>query len=106
MNMRVRTLRKALHLSQKEFAEKIGLKQNSVSCIEKGKSCLTEQNIKNICSQFYVNETWLRTGEGEMLDQKTKSHQEFFECFEKLPPSFQDYMIHMVKTYKVHSRNP
>lgn len=35
MNNRIRELRKALGLSQKEFAEKIGLKQNAISYMEK-----------------------------------------------------------------------
>lgn len=35
MNKRIRELRKALNLSQKDFAEKIGLKQNAISYMEK-----------------------------------------------------------------------
>ena len=60
MNIRIRELRKALNLSQKEFADKIGLKQNAISYMERGGSAVTEQNIKLICSQFSVNENWLR----------------------------------------------
>ncbi len=51
MNTRIRELRKALDLSQKEFADKIGLKQNAISYMERGGSAVTEQNIKVICSQ-------------------------------------------------------
>ena len=35
MNKRVRELRKALGFSQKEFAERLGLKQNAISYMEK-----------------------------------------------------------------------
>ena len=52
MNERIRKLRKALGFSQKEFAEKIGLKQNAISYMEKEGATVTEQNIKVICSQF------------------------------------------------------
>ena len=97
MNDRIHKLRTTLHLSQKEFAGRIGLKQNTISYIEQGKSGVTEQSIKNICSQFHVNEKWLRTGEGEMLIEKIKVRQEFFDIFEELPPAFQDYLIRMAQ---------
>lgn len=60
MNTRIRELRKTLNLTQKEFAQKIGLKQNAISYMEKADSTVTEQNIRTICSQFSVNENWLR----------------------------------------------
>lgn len=46
MNNRIRELRKTLNLSQREFAEKIGLKQNAISYMEKSRATVTEQNIK------------------------------------------------------------
>ncbi len=67
MNGRIKQLRNALDLSQKEFGDSIGLKSNSVSYIESGKNAVTEQNIKMICSIFHVNEEWLRSGIGEMF---------------------------------------
>lgn len=33
---------------------------------------MSDQNIKLICFAFDVNEEWLRTGEGEMLDDEAK----------------------------------
>ena len=70
MNERIRKLRKALGFSQKEFAEKIGLKQNAISYMEKEGATVTEQNIKVICSQFSVNEEWFRTGVGDPFVSK------------------------------------
>ena len=46
MNNRIRELRKSLDLSQKRFAEKIGLKQNAVSYMEKSGATVTEHVIK------------------------------------------------------------
>lgn len=93
MNNRIRELRKTLSLSQREFAEKIGLKQNAISYIEKSGSTVTEQNIKAICSQFSVNEIWLRTGSGKMFLENEKKHKEFFDIFDELSPVLQDYLI-------------
>lgn len=93
MNTRIRELRKSLNLSQKEFAKKIGLKQNAISYMEKNGSTVTEQNIKTICSQFSVNECWLRTGSGKMFLENEKKQKEFFDIFDELSPTLQDYLI-------------
>lgn len=97
MNTRIRTLRKSLNLSQKEFAEAIGLKQNAISYMEKAGSTVTEQNIKAICSQFSVNENWLRNGTGEMLLESDRKQKEFFAIFDELSPVLQDYLIQTAK---------
>lgn len=93
MNNRIREVRKILSLSQKDFAEKIGLKQNAISYMEKEGSTVTEQNIKNICHVFSVNEEWLRTGYGNIFLEETKKSKEFFEIFDKLSPILQEYLI-------------
>lgn len=65
-NTRIRKLRKALDLTQREFGERIGIKANTVTMIEKGRGT-SEQTIQAICREFHVSEAWLRTGEGEMF---------------------------------------
>lgn len=66
LNERIRKIRKALDLTQQEFAERIGMKRNSIALIESGRNT-SEQTIFAICREFNVNEEWLRTGEGEMF---------------------------------------
>lgn len=61
MNERIIILRKLLNLSQKEFGNKIGLLQATISAIELGKSSVTSQHIITICNVFSVNEEWLMT---------------------------------------------
>lgn len=97
MNDRIRAARKALGLSQKEFADQIGLKQNAVSHLEKDGSTITEQNIKAICLRFCVNETWLRTGSGPMFLETEKREKEFFSVLDRLSPALQDYLIQTAK---------
>lgn len=97
MNERIHELRKTLGLSQKEFAKQIGLKQTSISIIEKPGSTITEQNIKAICLRFCVNETWLRTGSGPMFLETEKREKEFFSVFDRLSPALQDYLIQTAK---------
>lgn len=97
MNGRIRELRKVLELSQKEFAQKIGLKQNAISYMEKSGATVTEQNIKAICTQFSVSEHWLRTGCGKMFLENEKKQREFFDIFDQLSPALQDYLIKTAK---------
>jgi len=52
MNERIKVLRKALNLTQKQLGEVLGIKDSAVSKIEKGENCLTEQNIKSICREL------------------------------------------------------
>ena len=70
---RFKTLRKELGLTQQEFAERINLRRNSIAQIELGYRNPSGAVLALICKTFNVNETWLRTGEGEMrlnLDRK------------------------------------
>ena len=65
INARIRSIRKDLRISQKDFGAKIGLGQGAVSFMEQNGNTVIEQNIRLICETFGINEAWLRTGEGE-----------------------------------------
>ena len=73
MNTRIKKLRKTLELTQQVFAEKIGLKQNSIALIESGKRNISDQAVLSICREFNVNEEWLRTGTGEIFKATSNS---------------------------------
>lgn len=72
INERVQKVLKASSLTQSEFAEKIGIKQGSLSLICSGKSGIGDRTIADICRVFGVDLIWLRTGVGEMFKQKTR----------------------------------
>lgn len=67
MNDRIKKIRKHLDLTQTEFAKRIGTTQNTLTGYENGRRKPSNSVINNICKEFNVNETWLRTGEGEMF---------------------------------------
>lgn len=69
MNRRVFALRKTLNLTLEDFGKRIGVNKTSVSCWESGRRNLSEQSIRSICREFEVNESWLRSGVGEMFIQ-------------------------------------
>ena len=67
MNERLKKLRKELDMTQQEFADRIGIKRNSLANYETGRNTPIDAIIVSICREFNVNENWLRTGEGEMF---------------------------------------
>lgn len=72
MNDRLKQIRKYFKLTQKLFAEKIGIKQATYLSIEKGRRNLTEKRIKLICKVFNVNEEWIKTGKGNIFNSEVK----------------------------------
>lgn len=65
MNTRIEYIRKNAGLTQEQFADKIGLSRNYLWMLESGSRVPSDRTIKDICREFSVDETWLRTGEGE-----------------------------------------
>ena len=72
MNERLKEIRKLNKLTQEEFSKKIGITQSTVTAYECGNRVPSDSVILNICRAFNINETWLRTGEGEMLKPVSK----------------------------------
>ena len=70
---RIKQIRKALDLTQTEFADRIGSVQNTVTGYESGRRNPSAPVISLICREFGVNEQWLRDGVGEMFAPATTS---------------------------------
>lgn len=73
MNERIKKLRKDLDLTQQEFADRISIKRGAVANYEIGRNIPSDSVINLICREFNVNETWLRTGTGEMFNPSPRS---------------------------------
>ena len=67
MKDRIKAVRKALGLTQQALADRLGIKQNTVAQYEIGRNEPIDAVVTLLCREFRVNETWLRTGEGEMF---------------------------------------
>ena len=75
MKERIKQLRKALNLNQTDFGARIGIAQTSVANYETGRRDPSEAVIHSICREFNVDETWLRTGEGDMFRSTSREEQ-------------------------------
>lgn len=72
MHERIRKLRRELDLTQEKFAERIGIKRNTIATYESGRNEPVDSVVALICREFHVNEEWLRNGTGEMFAQDSE----------------------------------
>ena len=65
---RIREVRKALGLTLEKFGDKLGVKKNTLSALERGVNGLTDQMAKAICREYNVSYDYLIYGEGDPFD--------------------------------------
>ena len=75
MNERLKHLRKSMGLTQQAFADRIGIKRNTVAKYESGLGGPTTSVMTLICREFGVREAWIRTGEGEMYEERSRAEE-------------------------------
>lgn len=64
---RIKYLIDVLGIKRTAFADRLNVSQPFVSQLCSGISRPSDRTISDICREYNVNETWLRTGEGEMF---------------------------------------
>ncbi len=97
---RIRLVRESLHLSQREFGEKLGVSRDVISNIEYGRVQPKRLLLQHMCQQYKVNERWLESGEGSMFDENSESEDKFCEAlaiFKTLRPEFQEYALEQIR---------
>ena len=72
---RLKQFRKTTGLNQSDFAQKLGIIQRTYSSYEGGDRAIPDRFIVSVCAVYGISETWLRTGEGEMYEQKTTDEE-------------------------------
>lgn len=116
MKDRIREVREHFGLSMEKFGSRIGIGKASISLLESGKNNPSIQTIALICREFGVNEQWLRTGEGEMLEQTrasvldrlsteydlSREQRSVIEAFLDLDPQERDVILKYV--HKVYDK--
>ena len=98
MNERIALVRKSLGLTQEKFAEQVGLSRNFMWMIESGTRVPSDRTISDICREFNVNETWLRTGEGKM--KATISNAGLWRCWQSWSPRTGSFWSGWLKSCK------
>lgn len=75
INTRVSRLIVELGITKTAFANKLKVSQAFVSQICSGDSGISERTLHSICDKFHVNESWLRFGEGEIFEERTREEE-------------------------------
>ena len=76
MGLRISQSRKALHMTQEQLAEKMGVSLQTVSCIELGKKAVRPENLANLCIHLGVTADYILYGK--------RSEQQMGGLLEKL----------------------
>lgn len=75
MNERIQAVIKEIGIKKVEFARRLNLSPPYISEMCSGKTMPSDRTISDICREFDVSETWLRTGEGEMFVPLSRSQE-------------------------------
>lgn len=92
---RIQVLRKSKKLTQAEFGKMFGVTHAHISSIERGRENPSEMFMLFIIEKLDINESWLRTGKGEMysisnFDTSTDSGN--MTKFEMMNKNLVDYL--------------
>lgn len=87
MKDKIKQIRNSLQLTQNEFCSKIGISRSALTKLEAGITEPAGTTIMMIVKEFNVNESWLRTGEGEMFRRITPEEElaKWFADLSRLP---------------------
>ncbi|GHT65200.1 hypothetical protein FACS1894110_06490 [Spirochaetia bacterium] len=98
INQRVKQVREALELSQRNFSTILSLSSSYIAGVETDVRKVNGRLIKLIVSEFGVNETWLCTGEGEIFVQNPdEKFTKLVGLFKELPPKYQEVVYQMIE---------
>lgn len=106
-NNRFKELRKACQKTQEAFGDILGITREGVASIEAGRRKVTDKHIKFLCIEpingKYVNEEWLRTGEGNMFIELPEEEEtaalvsDLLEAGKNNP--FYEIILEIMRTY-------
>ena len=98
MKDRIKQIRKHFNMSQAEFGQRVGVKGNTIGNYEIGLRAPSDAVIFSICREFNISESWLRTGEGEMVEH-TDEDTELAKILGQIAGSNDELIKAIIKSY-------
>jgi transcriptional regulator with XRE-family HTH domain len=98
INQRIKRLREALGISQREFSRLLSLSAGYISGVEINSRPVNDRLVKQIVSEFGVDKDWLLTGKGRMFIQKDTDERSarLIALFNGLPKKYQDVVFGVI----------
>ena len=96
INERLVDIRAALGRRQGEFARGMGLRQSTWADIEAGRNPVADRYVRLVCLTYGVREEWLRTGEGDMLDEEamlSERERRLLDLYRRLSPRARPLLV-------------
>lgn len=75
MKNRIKAIRKAVKKNQTDFGQSVMVSMSAVQKWESGENEPSDAVITLICQKYNVDERWLRTGKGEMFNERTREDE-------------------------------
>lgn len=99
VNDRIKEIRTALNVSQRDFCKLIYISQSLLGEIELGNRNVNDRTIQLISSQFNVNKEWLETGKGDKFISPPPDIQleKLIDIFKQLDKPLRDYLLEQSK---------
>ena len=100
VNDRIKQIRTALNINQRDFAKRIYISQTLLGNIELGNRNVNDRTIQLISTAFNVNKNWLLTGEGEIFTTPTVDIKlsNLIDNFNQLEDTLKDFLIDQSKS--------
>ena len=92
---RIKKVRTALNVSQRDFAKRVFISHALLGEIELGNRNINDRTIQLITTEFKVNREWLLTGKGEMFSAAPPDLQleKLLEIFAQLDKPLRSYLL-------------
>jgi transcriptional regulator with XRE-family HTH domain len=92
---RIKAVRIALKLSQRNFIKRIYISQSLLTEVETGHIAANQRLIQLIVTQYNVNKSWLLTGKGAMFTRNPSNvkSEKLINIFNELDDMLQDYLV-------------
>jgi transcriptional regulator with XRE-family HTH domain len=96
---RIKAVRTALKISQREFARHVFVSQSYFSEVETGERNVGRRIVHLIATEYNVNEDWLLTGKGEMFatSETDIRLRQLITVFYELDEMLQEYLLQQGK---------
>ena len=95
VRQRIKQVRLALDISQRDFAKQIYISHTLLGEIELGNRNINDRTIQLISTEFNVNKDWLLTGKGEMFSAPPVDAQleKLVDIFKQLDKGLRAYLL-------------